>query len=295
MSSNALLVTGASGHIGRRVVELLLARGVGPIIATTRQPGTLKDFAAKDVDVRSADFEREADLVQAFRGVGRALLISTDALDRPGRRLAQHQTAVRALKAAGAQHIVYTSLPNPYVGSPVTIAGDHRETEAAIQASGLDFTVLRNNLYTDLMLYTLPTAIASGQLIDARGTGATAFVTREDCAQAAAAALVESAKGRHTVDVTGPAAVTSDEVAAIVSELVGRKIVHVSVPPDALIQGMVSHGLPKPVAELYAGFDTAIQKGDLSTATDTVKRLTGRAPQSVRDFLTGHRAALTAK
>ncbi|WP_224243888.1 SDR family oxidoreductase [Hyalangium gracile] len=292
MSTTPLLVTGASGHLGRRVLELLLARGAGPIIATTRNPDSLKDFAARGVDVRRADFDDEASLSQAFRGAGRALLISTDALDRPGRRLAQHQAAIRAMKAAGVRHIVYTSLPNPHPGSPISVAADHRETEAAIQASGLDFTFLRNNLYTDLFLHSLPAAIASGQLVDARGTGATAFVTREDCAQAAAAALAEPTTGRHTLDVTGPEAVTSDELAALLSELAGRKVVHVSVPPDALVRGMVGHGLPQPAAELYASFDAGIQKGELATVTDTVKRLSGHAPQSVRDFLTAHRAVL---
>ncbi|WP_224367338.1 SDR family oxidoreductase [Hyalangium versicolor] len=293
MSTTPLLVTGASGQLGRRVLELLLARGAGPIIATTRNPDSLKEFAARGVEVRRADFEDEAGLAQAFRGAGRALLISTDALDRPGRRLAQHQTAIRALKAAGVRHIVYTSLPNPGPNSPVTIAPDHRQTEEAIQASGLDYTFLRNNLYTDLMLHTLPGAIASGQIIDARGKGATAFVTREDCAQAATAALAEASSGRNTLDVTGPESLTSDQVAAIVSEVVGRKIVHVSVPAEALIRGMQEHGLPKVAAELYASFDVAIEKGDLATVTDTVKRLSGRTPQTVREFLTAHKATLT--
>ncbi|PTL81774.1 SDR family oxidoreductase [Vitiosangium sp. GDMCC 1.1324] len=293
MSASALLVTGASGQLGRRVLELLLDRKAGPLIATTRNPESLKEFAARGVEVRRADFDDEAGLVQAFRGAGRVLLISTDALDRPGRRIAQHRAAVRAAEAAGVKHVVYTSVPNPYPGSPVAVADDHRETEAALAASRLDFTILRNNLYLELQLQPLKSAIASGQLVDARGTGATAFVTREDCARAAAAALAEPATGRRTLDVTGPAAVTSDELAAITSELVGRKVVHVSVPPDALIQGMVEHGLPRPVAALLASFDAGTQKGDFSGVTDTVQRLTGRAPQSVRDFLASHRAALT--
>lgn len=293
MSGSALLVTGASGHLGRRVLELLLDRKAGPLIATTRNPDSLKELAARGVEVRRADFDNEADLARAFRGAGRVLLISTDALDRPGRRVAQHRAAIRALEAAGVKHVVYTSLPNPYPGSPVAIADDHRETEAALAASRLDFTILRNNLYTELLLQSLKSAIASGQFVTARGTGATAYVTREDCARAAAAALAEPSTGRRTLDVTGPAALTGDELVAIASELAGRKIVHVPVPPDALIQGMVEHGLPRPVAELFASFDVGIQKGDLSGITDTVQRLTGRAPQSVRDFLSAHRAALT--
>lgn len=295
MSRSPLLVTGASGQLGRRVVELLLAQDHGPIIATTRTPDSLKELAARGVEVRRADFEDEASLVQAFQGAERALLVSTDALDRPGQRLAQQQRAVRALEAAGVKHVVYTSLPNA-TSSSISIAPDHAGTEAALAASRLDFTILRNNLYADLLFASLPAALASGQLVDARGNGKVAYVTRDDCARAAAAALADrSAGGRRTLDVTGPAALTSEELAAIASEVLGRKIVHVSVPVDALIRGLIEHGLPEPVAELLASFDVGISRGELSTLTDTVQRLTGRAPRSVRDFLAENRAALTKR
>jgi NAD(P)H dehydrogenase (quinone) len=287
-----LLVTGASGHLGRRVVELLLERGAGPIVATTRNPASLADLAARGVDVRKADFEDTASLAAAFRGVERALLVSTDALDRPGRRLAQHRAAITAMSQAGVKHAVYTSLPNPYAGSPVIIADDHRLTEEALAASPLDFTILRNNLYTDLMLQSLPAAVASGTLFDARGAGKAAFVTREDCARAAAGALAEGRAGRHTLDVTGPAAVSSAEVAALLTEFTGRQVAHVSLPPEEFAKAMTAHGLPAPVAALLASFDVAIAKGDLASVSDTVQRLGGRAPQSVREFLTAHRAAL---
>jgi NAD(P)H dehydrogenase (quinone) len=289
----SILVTGAAGHLGRRVLDLLLAQNAGPIIATTRNPDSLADFAARGVTVRRADFEDAASLAPAFAGATRALLISTDALDRPGRRLAQHQAAVRALAAAGVKHVVYTSLPEAH-DTPVSIAPDHAGTEDALAASGLDYTILRNNFYADLLFGILPPALKSGTLVDSRGDGRTAWVTREDCARAAVAALVSPVSGRRTLDVTGPDALTSDELVAIVSELVGRPIAHLSVPQPALIAGMVEHGLPKPVAEIYASFDAAIAQGKLARVSDTVQRLTGRAPQSVADFLRAHRDQLRA-
>jgi NAD(P)H dehydrogenase (quinone) len=291
MPGTPLLVTGASGQLGRRVLELLLEQKAGPIIATTRKPEGLKEFAARGVEVRPADFEAPAGLAQAFRGAQRALLISTDAVVHPGQRLAQHRNAVQALEQAGVKHVVYTSLPNP-VGSPVTIAPDHAGTEEALAATRLDFTILRNNLYTDLLTMSLPGALASGQLVTARGQGATAYVTREDCAQAAAGALAEPSTGRRTVDVTGPEALTGDQLAALVSEVSGRKLTHLSVPAAALVQGMEQHGVPHHYAELLASFDQAVAKGDLAQVTDAVRQLSGRAPQSVRDFLVAHRAAL---
>jgi NAD(P)H dehydrogenase (quinone) len=292
MTTSPLLVTGAAGHLCRRVLDLLLAAKAGPIIATTRKPEALADYAAKGVEVRQADFENEAGLAAAFRGAARALLISTDALDRPGRRLAQHLTALRAMAQAGIKHVVYTSFVNPHPGTKVLISGDHRETEAALAKSSLDFTILRNNVYTDMMLMSLPQAVATGQLFDARGNGAAGFVTREDCARTAAAALAQSTTGRRTLDVTGPAALTSDQVAAIASEVTGRPVTHVSIPPEALKDGMVKHGLPAPVADLLVSFDLANQQGDFAVVSDTVQKLTGQAPQSVRDFLTANRAAL---
>jgi NAD(P)H dehydrogenase (quinone) len=289
-----LLVTGASGHLGRRVLELLIEQGAGPIIATTRDPARLQAFALPGVELRQADFDDAQSLSQAFAGAARALLISTDAIDRPGRRLTQHKRAVDALAAAGVQHVVYTSLPNP-VGSLVTIAGDHAGTEAALAESALDYTILRNNLYTDYLLYDLPAALASGELVDARGEGAVSYVTREDCARTAAAALADrNTRGRRMLDVSGPEALTGAQIAALISELAGRPIRHVSVPQDALVRGMVQHGLPQPLAEIYASFHASSARGDLSAVTDTVARLTGQPPQSVRDFLRDHRAALAA-
>jgi NAD(P)H dehydrogenase (quinone) len=259
---------------------------VAPIIAVTRRPEALADLAARGVEVRRADFDDPAGLATAFAGAARALLVSTDKLDGPAPRLGQHQNAVRALAAAGVKHVVYTSMPSP-VDSPVLIAADHAGTEAALAATSLDFTILRNNIYAEMILPGLPAALASGRLVDARGSGAVAYVTREDCARAATAAVLEAAPGRRTLDVTGPQAFTGDELAALVSELAGRPVAHLSIPAPALVQAMVEHGLPRPLAEIYASFDVGAERGLLAGVSDTVLRLTGTPPRSLREFLTG--------
>ena len=288
-----LLVTGASGQLGRRVLQLLLDKKSGPIIATTRTPASLADFAAKGVEVREASFDQPESLATAFKGADRALLISTDALDRPGHRLEQHLATIKALAAAGVKHVVYTSLTRPE-DSVVTIAPDHQKTEEALAASTLDFTILRNNMYIDLALGVFAAAVASGQLVDARAKGKIGFVTREDCAQAAAAALSATTTGRTTLEITGPESLSSDQIAAALSDITGKQVGHVAVPFAAAIEGMVKHGLPQPVAEMMASFDAACEKGQLDLATDAVKQLTGRAPQSVNEFLKANRAALGA-
>jgi NAD(P)H dehydrogenase (quinone) len=283
--------TGASGNLGRRVVELLLESDAGPIIATTRDPAKLAPFAARGVDVRAADFDDTTSLAKAFAGAQRALLISTDALDRPGRRKEQQLRAVKALEAAGAKYVAYTSCTTPE-SLLASVAPDHAATEAALAATKLDYTALRNNLYAEVLLFAaLPNAIKSGQLVDAKGDGKIGWVTREDCAQAAAAVLV-SGTGRTAIDISGPDAIDSKQLGKIVADVTGKPITHVSVSPEALLEGMIQHGLPKPLAEIFASFDAAAAKGQLAVVTETVAKLTGRPPQSLRSFLSDARAVL---
>ncbi|AUX45236.1 NmrA family transcriptional regulator [Sorangium cellulosum] len=292
--SQPLLVTGAGGQLGRRVVDLLLAQGAGPLIVTTRHPEKLGELRDRGVEVRRVDFDAPAALAEAFAGAARLLLISTDALDRPGRRLAQHRSAIEAAVKAGVEHVVYTSLTNPGPGSPIAIASDHQGTEDALAESGLGATVLRNNLYTDLLLGSLQRALATGQLVAAAGDGKTGYVTREDCARAAAAALAADFNGKRVLDITGPATVSQGDIARIASELTGKPIVYVPIPREALEQGMRQAGLPAAMATLFASFDEGIARGTLDVATSAVEELTGEPAEDVQRFLARHVAALRA-
>jgi len=289
-----ILVTGASGHLGRRVVELLLESGAGPVVATTRTPEALRDLAARGVMVRLADFDVSAGLERAFAGVSRMLLVSTSAFDRPGHRAEQHGNAIGAAVRAGVRHVVYTSFARPELDSPVLPAADHHATETAIAASGMGWTFLRDNLYADNLLRSLPRAVASGQLVAAAGAGAAAYVTREDCARSAAAALTarELSNARH--DVTGPAAVTHAELARIVSELAGRRVTYVPVDPVVLRSGMVAAGVPRAVADIAVSFDVGIARGFFKAVSTAVRDLTGRAPTRLADFLASQREVLFA-
>lgn len=289
--SASILVSGASGSLGKRVVELLLERGQGArIVAVTRKPEGLAELAARGVDVRRGDFDDPASLLSAFAGVERALVISTDALDKPGHRVSQHRNAFQALAGAGAKHVVYTSIVSP-VGSRILLSKDHAESEAALVQAGTPFTVLRDNMYSHLLLDTAKRAFQTGKLVDARQNGKVAYVSREDIAAVAAAVLSEPAGGNRTLDVTGPEALSSPELAALLSELGGRKIEHESIPLAALVEGMVQHGLPRPVAEIYASFDAGIAAGELEGVSDTVQRLTGKKPESVAELLRRSKAA----
>ncbi|MCA9906548.1 MAG: SDR family oxidoreductase [Anaerolineae bacterium] len=287
-----MLVTGASGHLGRRVVELLLEKQAGRIIAATRTPEKLADFAAQGVIVRPADFDDPASLAAAFSGVDRLLLVSTDVLGEPGRRLTQHGNAVTAAEAAGVSHIVYTSIVNPGPDSPVFVAADHRGTEAAIMATGMGWTMLRNNIYAEMLPMTLNRAIQMGSLFSAAGDGKTAYVTREDCARAAAAALAADFAGRRELDITGPEALSQADLAALASEISGRPVNYIRLPLQTLIDNMVSAGLPQPIAESYASFDAGAAQGKFEAVSNAVEELTGHKPMRIADFLAAERAAL---
>jgi len=291
--NSPLIVTGAGGHLGRQVVENLLAAQAGPIVATTRNPGKLADLAARGVTVRPADFNDPASLAQAFAGGGRLLLISTDDLAQPGKRLAQHRAAVAAAEAAGVTHVVYTSVTAAHPTPQSSLSDDHFWTEQALAASGMDWTFLRNNLYADLLLHALPHAVATGKLFTATGTGGRSYVTREDCARAAAAAL-HSAQGRRIYDITGPSAVTLDEVAALAAEIAGKPVAHVALTPDALRPGLAAAGLPPFMVDVLVDFDVETAQGYSAVVTPAVEELTGRAPASVADFLKANRDALLA-
>lgn len=292
LAPRTLLVTGASGQLGRRAVELLLASGTDRVVAATRNPEKLADLADRGAIVRRADFDDAASLDEAFAGVDRMLLVSTDAMDRPGRRSEQAVRAVEAATRAGVKHVVYTSLAHPEAGSPVLLAEGHRVTEAALAASAMSFTALRNNLYTEILLYSLPRAVAAGQLYAATGDGAAAWVTREDCARIAAAALLSSSTDRQTVEVTGPTAVTHAQIAAIASEVTGRPVAFVPISAEALRGGMLSAGMPAPVVDLMVSLDLGVAAGRFGPATNAVATWTGQAPTSVADFLASVRGVL---
>ncbi|HTR34667.1 MAG TPA: SDR family oxidoreductase [Bryobacteraceae bacterium] len=291
-SNSNLFVTGASGHLGRRVIELLVEQGgAGRVVAGTRTPEKLAELARQGVEVRKADFEDQPGLEAALAGVDRVLIISSDAIDRPGRRIAQHRAAVAAAVKAGVKHAIYTSMPNPET-SPVVFAPDHLGTEQALAASGLNYTILRNCWYTDFLIPGLAAAVASGKLIAATGLGGAPYVTREDCARAAAAALASSDTSNRTWNITGPAVVTYAELAKLASDFTGRPVEYVAVGPEERTQQLIALGTPEPIAKILVSSQIAIAQGKMGTATTAVQELTGRAPMSVADFLSAHRAAL---
>jgi len=292
--SETLLVTGATGQLGRLVIRNLLeSQKVAPerIIAVTRKPDDARDLAAKGVTVRKGDFDDAASLDSAFAGADRILIISTDAVGVPGKRIAQHKTAVAAAAKAGAKRILYTSMPGPET-SEVAFAPDHTATEEAIKASGVPYTILRASWYQEGLLNSLPNVVKSGKWVTATKGGKLAHLSREDIAAGAAGALANppAESGFHTL--TGDTSRSYAEIAALVTKVTGKPIEIVEVDEAAYAEGLRGAGLPPPVADLVTSIERNIRKGNFDLVTDEAERFAGRKPQTLEAFLEKNKAKL---
>lgn len=290
-----ILVTGASGHLGQLVLHHLsetLAIPTSGIIAASRDTKKLNDWAKKGVQLRTLDFEQPETLAAAFAGVDRVLLISTDALDRPGRRLAQHQAAIAAMEKAGVNHVVYTSMPMPE-NSPLLLAPDHEKTEQALAKSAIPgWTVLRNHWYFENLALYLPSVFKSGIWYSADEGQPSADISRNDLARAAATVLAGPMAGKRTFTLSGPQALTRAEVVQQINVALGKKLEVIPVSVDDWVMGAVADGLPEPLARVYASFDTNTAAGRVATVTDDFRQITGISPQSFGDWLNANQTWL---
>jgi NAD(P)H dehydrogenase (quinone) len=217
-----LVITGASGQLGRRTAELVLAAvPAGEVILTTRTPAALAAFAERGAEVRYTDFAAPQTLGAAFAGAERLLLVSATDL---AQRTAQHRAALDAAQAAGIRHVIYTSGLEPEPPNPAVVAPSHHATEQALFPSGLDWTILRNSLYADYQLPEAERALQTGVLVHNRGDGAVAYVAREDCAAAAAAVLLQDGHESAVYEITGSETWTADALAALYAGLGGRPV-----------------------------------------------------------------------
>lgn len=292
--SNTIFVTGASGKLGRAIIDHLLAdQGVAPsrLIVGTRSPEKLADLAAKGVAVRKVDFDDAAGLVKAFAGADTVLIVSTDALDGAGTRLRQHRAAVTAAVEAGAKRLAYTSLPAAE-SSKVSFAPDHLQTEEAVKAAGLPYLIFRNSWYQENLFMSLPQALASGQWYTSAGEGRTAFVARDDIAAAIAAALANPPATSTTYTLTGTEAYTNAEIANFVSAATGKPLQVVNLTDEQLADGMKAAGVPDAFIPTLVSFDTAARAGDLSQVTGDVETLSGRKSRSLKAFIDESKGAL---
>jgi NAD(P)H dehydrogenase (quinone) len=284
----AIVITGASGHLGRLVADAVLHR-VDPsgVVLLTRDPSRLGELAERGADVRAGDFADPGSLPGAFAGAERVLLISTD---RIGERVPGHQAAIDAAVAAGARSIAYTSAINPSHSNPIVVAADHRATEEHLRASGAAWTMLRHSIYAEVLLPGAGPALATGRHVTNEGDGRVSYVARADCAAVAATVLTSDGHDGRIYDVTGPEALGAQDVAALYGELAGRAVDVVAVDDDAYAAGLVAHaGMPAPIAKALTTFGIGARRWYSAAMSDTVRELTGRAPTAAREVLAANR------
>lgn len=274
-------ITGASGQLGRLTIEKLLT-SVPPsqIVAAVRNPEAVKDLAARGIQVRHADYDQPDTLPSAFAGVTKLLLISSNLTTG---RLSRHQAVIDAAKAAGVSLIAYTSML--HADRPgAKLALEHRETELALDASGIPTTILRNGWYTENYLMALQPALAAGALYGAAGDGKISLAARADYAEAAAAALV-AANPAPIYELGGDTAWTLSDLASEVARQAGKPLVYVNLPEEDYEQALVSAGLPSELADLLADADANAGKGALFDDGGALSRLIGRLTTPVAETI----------
>ena len=296
-----IIVTGASGHFGRRAAELLLERvPARELILVTRHPAKLAELAARGASVRRGDFDDPASLPAAFAGGERMLLISTDKVG--GGRPAQHGRAIDAAVRAGVRHIAYTSFVNADVpGHPAISCGEHRDTEPLVKGSGVDWTILRNNQYSEALAeFVAPAALASGRWVSCSRAGRVGFVSREDCVAVAAVVMTTSGHAGRTYNLTGPELLSFGDAARLAAELGGRPVEYVEVDEEGRFRSWDAIGVPRHItgdmarsplpwpSDEMVSFEVAIRDGYMALLSDDVRHLTGRAPRSLRAVYLQH-------
>lgn len=284
-----IVVTGATGQLGRLVVDQLLSRGVpaADIVAAVRTPSKASDLAALGVVVREADYSRPATLETALAGAERVLLISSSEV---GQRGAQHSAVIEAAKKAGVRQLAYTS--SLHVDeSPMSLSVEHRETEADIVASGLPYVLLRNGWYIENYLSSLPAALEHGAFIGSAGEGRISWAPRVDFADAAAVVLTQPVDGNRIYELAGDTAYTRADMAAEVSRQVGKPIPYVNMPRADFTAALLGAGLPAPIAELIAESDEHASRDVLLDEGRQLSALIGRPTTSLSESVAAALAA----
>ncbi len=274
-------ITGASGQLGMGLVRHTLARvPASDIVAITRNPAKLEQFSG--IQTRVGDFSQPAGLADAFRGIERLVIIPTGDL-QPGVRIRQHADAIDAAVRAGVRHVIYISSVSPRPDPNNVLLDSHFATEQKLIGSGLAWTLLRMNVFTDSLLNAAKQAVASGSYAAVPGAPA-AYVVRDDIAAAASGILTTPGHEGITYHATGPVSLGPAEIADILAKVTGKSIAFAAMSEAQQRQGLQAAGLPPFLVDGIVGFNVAIRAGAFDLVTADVARLSGKEPESAADY-----------
>ncbi|MER5222060.1 SDR family oxidoreductase [Streptomyces flaveus] len=277
----SIIVTGATGHLGRFVIEGLLEKvPADQITAVVRSEEKAAGFAARGVKLAVADYNAPETFEGVFSAGDKVLLISGNEFDKG--RVGQHKVVLEAAKAAEVALLAYTSAPGSLTAA---LADDHRGTEAAILESGVTYTLLRNGWYNENYTESLAPVLEHGAVVQAAGDGKVSSAARADYAAAAVAVLTGEGHENKTYELGGDTAWGFAEYAAEVAKQTGKEIAYSPVSVEAFTGILTGAGLPEPLAATIAGVDASVEKGELVVTSGDLSRLTGRPTTPIAESI----------
>jgi NAD(P)H dehydrogenase (quinone) len=284
-----ILVTGATGHLGKAVTESLLKKTTSNNISIlVRDANKASTFKAQGVDVRIGDYDNYASLLAAFKGIDKLYMVSGNDI---ANRIQQQDNVVNAAREAGVKHVLYTSFQhkNETDSSPIAfIAKGHLNTEQKLKASGLTYTILAHGIYADMI-----PIFAGKQLLDTKtiylpaGDGKTAYALRTDQAEAGANVLLDET-GKYnnkTIELGGNEALSWKQIAAIITEITGEQINYVAPSVEEFTNTLTQAGVPAEYIGMFAAFSLAAKEGEFENVTNNLEAILGRKPVSVYSYL----------
>lgn len=270
-------ITGATGQLGRKVIENLKKQvSDAQIVALVRNPEKAEDLG---VEARAFDYNQPDQMTEALKGISKLLLISGNEV---GKRFPQHKNVIDAAQKAGVPYIAYTSLLRAD-SSPLGLAPEHKETEAYLKASGLEYTILRNGWYIENYTMSIGGALQAGAVYGSAGDGKISAATRNDYAKAAVSVLTSDDHKNKTYELGGNAFTMSD-YAAEISKQSGKNIPYVDLPVEEYAKALEEKaGMPAPAAQFFAAVDVEVSKGALETSDNSLAQLVGGELESLSD------------
>ena len=282
-----ILITGATGNYGKATIDFLLKKDVSStnIVALARDEEKAADLKSKGIEVRIGDYDNYVQLVTAFKGINKLLLISgSDIVNRDR----QHQNVVKAAKEAGVKHIVYTSFErkNETETSPIAfVSASHIATENWIKSSGMHYTILRNNLYMDLLPWFFGKKVMETGVFLPAGDTKAAFALRDDMAEATANVLITEGHENKVYNFSNTENVSVGEMAASLSEITGKEVPYTSPSTEVYVETLTNANVPADYVGMFAGFSSAILQGEFTVEKTDLENILGRKPTTAKQFL----------
>jgi len=278
-------IMGASGQLGRKTLDAVLGRDTLPrdVVALVRSPEKLADYTALGVEVRWADYDDPASLMESFQGIDHLLLVPSLAL--PADRVRQYDNAIAAARKAQVERLLHYGLVSTSLESPFAVTPFLLYAESAIRNSGLKWTILRNGLYADPIAEWIPDIVKMGTIPYPTGEGRCSYVSRDDIARAGGAALTSVGHESKVYNLTGPEALTTADLCNAVATITGQPVADSRATDEDYLAACAKDQLPEFVAGLLLTMYHAIRRGFMNVVTDDIEALTGKPAERFEGYL----------